>query len=457
MKNALFAEMVKEIWAMEERNLRSFLARISEISQSDISRVADNTPEFILTENDQLAAVSREDTGPGYDIKGNGVAVIPVAGVLMKKVPWFYKFFEITATQYGDIRNALTNAVNDPNVDSIILHIDSPGGTVGGAQETADAIFEARKSKPVHTHFEDLGASAAFYTGSQAMTISTNKNGEVGSIGVYAVYVDGSKAADELGFKIIVIKSGEHKGMGVPGAAITAEQIEAEQQIIDGMNENFIQAVARGRGMSVEAVRKLATGRTWLGKEAVSIGLVDDISDINSILVADGPSKLFQKGSEMTDEEKKAAEDKKAADLEKAKSEGVEETKAAGKKRVEDLKEEFSDDPEFALEAISKGMTVTDAKVSYCDKLREQNADLQKKVDEGGSSEDEKESHTGAPRAPHGDNDPEENGTDQDFMSMRDALVEKHGWSLQKASSHIASAHPEVYDAYRASIGARPE
>ncbi len=453
LKNAYFSEMLNEIWAMEERSLQTFLARIAEIGPEDIARVTANVPEFYLNKKDQLAAISKEDTGPGYEIRGNGLAVIPIEGVLMKKVPWFYRFFEISATQYGDIRNALTNAVKDPDVEKIVLHIDSPGGTVSGAEETADAIFEARKIKPVHTHIEDLGASAAFYTGSQANTISTNKNGEVGSIGVYAVFVDGSKAAEEDGFKIIVIKSGEHKGMGVPGAPITDAQIKAEQKIVDGLNDNFIQAVSRGRGMNKKEVRALATGQTWLGEEAVEIGLVDSISDINSILVTDGPSKLFKKGSEMTDEEKKAADEKAA--VEKVKKESADAAKKEEQKRAADLKEEFSDDPEFALEAIEKGMSVTDAKVLYCDKLREQNAALQKKVDEGGSEKEEGTGHSGASKMPKGKKEEEEG--DEDFMTMRDNLVQKHGWSLGEASSYISTNRPKVYNAYLASIGARPE
>ena len=112
---------------------------------------------------------------------------------------------------------------------------------------------------------------------SQAGKISINPNGEAGSIGVYTVAVDSSKRAEELGFKVHVIKSGEHKGMGVPGTEITENQIAATQEIIDGMAANFKQAVSAGRKMSVADVEKIATGRTWLAEVAKKLNLVDEI------------------------------------------------------------------------------------------------------------------------------------------------------------------------------------
>ena len=161
-------------------------------------------------------AIEIQKTKGTMQITG-GIATINIHGLLMKNPPGWLAWFGIETTDYNVIRQQLGEAVGNKDVQSIFLHIDSPGGTVAGVSEAAEAIANANKAKPVSAYIEDLGASGAYWLASQAGKILSNPNGEIGSIGVYTVYADFSKMAETEGVKVHVIRSGEHKGMGVIG------------------------------------------------------------------------------------------------------------------------------------------------------------------------------------------------------------------------------------------------
>ncbi len=201
-----------------------------------------------------LAAVQVTKTLP-MRIEGH-TAVIPISGVLLKDVPDWMRLWGLDVTGYGDIRDMLSAALANPGVTDITLAVDSPGGQVAGIMEAAAAIAEANKTKPVTAKVGELSASAAYWLSSQASRIEASPLSEVGSIGVYTVYADFSEMAKAEGVRVIVIRSGEHKGMGVMGAPITEGQIAAVQEVIDGIAAQFQGAVGTGRKMDAERSRK---------------------------------------------------------------------------------------------------------------------------------------------------------------------------------------------------------
>ena len=133
------------------------------------------------------ASDGRASGSPGYETAGS-VAVVPVAGILLKEVPAIYKRLEafgIRFTEYGDITAAVKHAAADPETEKILLHVNSPGGTVAGAQEAAAAIYKARQHKKVIAYIEDLGASGGYWLASQAEEVYSNRHAGVGSIGAH--------------------------------------------------------------------------------------------------------------------------------------------------------------------------------------------------------------------------------------------------------------------------------
>lgn len=182
------------------------------------------------------------------------------------------------------LAESLRQSGTDPAVRGILLRIDSGGGEVPGTADLAATIADVRRQKPVAVFIEDTGASAAFWVSSQATRLFANETAMVGSIGTFATLVDLSEQAEALGIKVHVIKAGEFKGLGVPGTEVTDSQLAEVQRIVNSINEHFVLGVANGRGMSVDAVRSLADGKVHVGQEAVRVGLVDEIADLERVI-----------------------------------------------------------------------------------------------------------------------------------------------------------------------------
>jgi ClpP class serine protease len=108
-------------------------------------------------------------------------------------------------------------------------------------------------------------------------------------------------AASKEGYKVHVVRAGQFKGAGVPGTEVTADQLADYQREINALNEQFLAGVARGREMSIDDIRKLATGQVWVGQEAVDCGLADGVGSFDQALgVARAASmKTLNKGKKM--------------------------------------------------------------------------------------------------------------------------------------------------------------
>jgi len=203
----------------------------------------------------------------------DGIAIIPISGYLLEAVPKWMTQMEIAATAYLWVSKAAEKAATDTRVKRIHLAVNSPGGMVAGVKGAADAIFNARQFKPTTAHVEYLCTSAAYWLTSQAEIISAESNCLIGGIGVYTYFVDTSKAQEKEGIEVLVVRSGEHKGMGLD--KITNKQVAAVQQYIDATAEIVIQDVAAGRGVSEGQIAEHATGQVWIAAAAQARGLID--------------------------------------------------------------------------------------------------------------------------------------------------------------------------------------
>lgn len=206
----------------------------------------------------------------------DGVAVINIYGPLMKFVGSMEEGSSTIA-----VRRQVRNAANDPAVSGILLRIDSPGGTVAGTEDLAADIAAAAKRKAVHAYIEDLGASAAYWIASQASRITANSTAIVGSIGTFCVVYDMSEMAKSEGIRVHVVRAGEFKGSGIPGTEVTPEQLAEYQRLVDTLNSHFLSGVSSGRRLGIATVRELADGRIWVGKEAMSKGLIDGVGSFD--------------------------------------------------------------------------------------------------------------------------------------------------------------------------------
>jgi signal peptide peptidase SppA len=325
----------------------------------------------------------------GYTVN-NGVAIVPVVGPIAKYADIFSILFGGVSTV--DIQQSLDSALADEGVTAVLLYVDSPGGTVNGTVDLADAV--AQSSKPTYAYISDSGNSAAYWVASQCDKVWINRAGYAGSIGVYTTVVDYSKAYEAEGIKVNLVKAGDYKGGGEPGTEVGPNVLAETQKLIDGVYDLFINQVADGRGMSVDRVRGFADGQTYIASEALGLGLVDAIvpSDqvINKILgeiSMDQQTEETQPVTEAVTAEVDAEEVPAAvAAVEEAPAEEAkaEDKYAAGvadeRQRFAGVVDACKGDLAFAADCFAKGMSVADAKLAYADKAIEQAATLAAQV-----------------------------------------------------------------------------
>jgi signal peptide peptidase SppA len=232
-----------------------------------------------------MAAVgSQKDKDAGYQIR-NGVAVIPITGTITKGRS-FWSFL------YGGgnlkrLTLAVNNALADPKVSSILLDIDSPGGTVSGTEAFSNLIYSARETKPIVAFGNGMMTSAAYWIGSGANKVIIERTTDVGSIGVLYVHWDTSKEDEMYGWKRTLITAGEFKGVGNDIEPLSDRDRGVIQAELDTIYDIFTETVARNRGVSTETVLKeMAGGRVFIGQQAVDAGLAEKTGTFDDALQA---------------------------------------------------------------------------------------------------------------------------------------------------------------------------
>lgn len=212
------------------------------------------------------------------------IAVVPILGVLARGMNLIMEISGGTSTQValGQIRDAIAN----PNVRAIVLQVNSPGGSVDGTTEIADAVFAGRNFKPIVAFAEGTMASAAYWIGSAASKVFVSEpTTAVGSIGVVATHVDFSGREAQLGVKTTEITAGKYKRIFSAYAPLSAEGRASIQEAVDYQYSLFVDAIARNRGTTVDTVlERMADGKVFYGRQAVDAGLVDGIKSFESVI-----------------------------------------------------------------------------------------------------------------------------------------------------------------------------
>ncbi len=258
-------------WAIEEGAARRFLDALKAVSPADAHA------RHVAA---RQAQAEEGDSRP-YRMD-RGVAVLSLEGPMTKRPTSMSWMFGGTSTI--EMRQALRAAERDPEVASVLLVVDSPGGQVAGTSDLAADVARVAKVKPVIAYVSDLAASAAYWVASGATEVWANDTAIVGSIGTYMVVEDSKALADEMGVTVYVVRAGEHKGAGVPGTAVTQAHLAEWQRPVDALNDEFVGAVARGRGLDDEGARRLADGRVHVGAAAKALGLIDGVASLDAVL-----------------------------------------------------------------------------------------------------------------------------------------------------------------------------
>lgn len=176
----------------------------------------------------------------------------------------------------------------DESVGSIVLDVDSPGGTIGGVMEAADMVYAARRSKRIVAVANATMASAAYWIACQAheiVAIPSAMDACIGSIGVFTCHEDLSAKLEKEGVKVSLISAGKQKAQLNPFTPLRADQRAKIQAGVDAVYAKFVDAVARGRGVSAAEVRDgYGEGASLSAQDALDAGLIDKISTMDETI-----------------------------------------------------------------------------------------------------------------------------------------------------------------------------
>ncbi len=197
------------------------------------------------------------------------IAVIYVAGVLEDATAFLDEFEKYKEQE---------------DVKAIVVRIESPGGTIVPAQEIYEEIRKMRGKKPVLASLGNVAASGGYYVACAAEEIVANPGSLTGSIGVFTVFQNYRDLMDKIGYKTRIMKAGRYKDLGNPMREMTPEEVRIEQQLLDNIHQQFIRDVALGRNKNVEEILPLADGRAFTGEQALEVGLVDRLGNLQDTI-----------------------------------------------------------------------------------------------------------------------------------------------------------------------------
>ena len=249
-----------------------------------------------LSDDERQAALAAEPLAPeaaaarrgaAQASGGRGVAVVPVYGVLSHRayaVANTSKPLTSTEALGAQIRAAAA----DPEVGTIVMDVDSPGGSVFGVQELGDLLADVRENsgKRLVAVANNMAASGGYWIASQAHELVVTPSGQVGSIGVIVPHSDTSAMKERVGVRTEYITAGKYKAEGFADGPLTDEHRAHLQAMVDAYYGAFTKAVAKGRGVPVGTVRGEAfgEGRMRLAADAVNAGMADRVGTLDETI-----------------------------------------------------------------------------------------------------------------------------------------------------------------------------
>ncbi|HNX36252.1 MAG TPA: signal peptide peptidase SppA [Kiritimatiellia bacterium] len=202
------------------------------------------------------------------------VVRIPVSGMIMLGESSWY------AGNANTVLRSIRRATHDPEVEGLILEINSGGGGITDSDVLYKALLDfksSQKGRVIVSVMGDMAASGAYYIALASDYIMAHPTTLTGSIGVIMQSYNFKELAAKLGVQDVTIKSGANKDLLNPFQDVKPEQKEILQKVISAMHDRFVTLVAENRKLPKETVLPLADGRVFLAGEAVTNKLIDGI------------------------------------------------------------------------------------------------------------------------------------------------------------------------------------
>lgn len=175
----------------------------------------------------------------------------------------------------------------DDDIKAVVLRVNSPGGSANASEQIWHAVKTLQaKGLPVVVSMGDYAASGGYYISCCADYIYAEPTTLTGSIGIFGTVPNASKLMNKIGLDIDGVSTNQHSALSVNALykGMNKQEMALMQSMVERGYELFTNRCAEGRGMSQEAIKKIGEGRVWLGKDALEIGLVDELGNINSAI-----------------------------------------------------------------------------------------------------------------------------------------------------------------------------
>jgi protease-4 len=178
----------------------------------------------------------------------------------------------------------LRHFLKNDDIKAVVLRVDSPGGVVAPSQEIYEEVRKFAAKKKIVVSMGSLAASGGYYISAPATLIYANPGTITASIGVIIKLSNIEALMDKIGIKATVIKTGKFKDSGSPVRELTVEDRAMFQSVIDSTHNQFIKAVASGRKLPEDDVRRIADGRVLSGEQALALKLVDRLGTLQDAI-----------------------------------------------------------------------------------------------------------------------------------------------------------------------------
>jgi len=254
---------------------------------------------------------------PVYGDGANQFLSVPVTGIMMgsnASEDSLSSLFSDSSTTYGyEVKEKLYKAADDPAIAGVILEIDSPGGTIYGANAISEGVayYREQTRKPVYAHIEGLGASAAYWAAASTDKIFADYGSSVGSIGVImgpiqfydkVVATDGGLlgggVVTQNGVESVNITAGKYKDLGDPYRRMTPAEVSLLQQSVNAEYDDFVSFVSKRRGIPDATIRNDLGAMIYDSKAAKRLKLTDEVGSRQAAY--DALAKAANKGSDYT-------------------------------------------------------------------------------------------------------------------------------------------------------------
>lgn len=228
--------------------------------------------------------VSKRSSGMDVTETSDKIAVIYASGMILPEIAES-PFSTNTGITSGDFKNQLDDALEDDDIKSIVIHIDSPGGAATTSDVLWHYVKQASEKKPVIASMGSVAASGGYYMAMGADSVLANTNTVTGSIGVANMLFNVQELMeDHIGINYETLKTHEYADLFDLTDPLTDNEQAVFEANIEQSYQTFLSVVAENRGMTVEQVDEVAQGRVYTGKNALEVGLVDAIGDIDDAL-----------------------------------------------------------------------------------------------------------------------------------------------------------------------------